>query len=211
MTNNLEKHVLRLIGENVDSPDAFSDITPIRDSVNEAIQELCMLTGSYKKVYNLPLYADRQFYRMNWEKDHFGWVVEAWDRSRNFKLEQTDVLTLANEDMFWMQRTGNPDSYVQVGENILGIYYKPSANGVVLELTCVCIPKFYIEDADPIRLREVYQRAAVYFAVNEFYASRGNASRASEYLKLYLETAGLMNMHPDTAERMYQMATEKAQ
>ena len=209
MTNDLEKHVLRLIGENVDSPDVFSDITPIRDSVNEAVQELCMLTGSYKKVYNLPLYADRQFYRMNWEKDYFGWVVEAWDRSRNFKLEQTDVLTLANEDMFWMQRTGNPDSYMQVGENILGIHYKPAANGIVLELTCVCIPKFYTEDADPIKLREVYQRAAVYFAVNEFYASRGNASRANEYFKLYLETAGLMNMHPDTAERMYQMGMEQ--
>lgn len=207
--NDLEKHALRLIGENASSPDVFTDtasgMAPIRDSINDAIQELCMVTGSYKKTYLLPLYADRMFYRMGWEQDHFGWVVEAWDRSRQRRLEQTDVLTLAMQDGFWMERTGNPEEYMQIGEDILGVFYKPSANGIVLELTCACIPKKYTVDTDPVKVREVFQKAAVYLAVSEFYASRGNASRATEYLNMYLETAGLTMMHPQTAERVYQM------
>lgn len=206
--NSLETHVLRIIGENPDSPDVFTDtdsgMAPVRDSINDAIQELCMVTGSYKKTYLLPLYEDRMFYRMGWEQDHFGWVVEAWDRSRGMRLEQTNVLTLAMTDGFWMERTGNPEEYMQIGENILGVFYKPSANGIVLELTCACIPKAYAADTDPIKVREVFQNAAAYLAVSEFYASRGNASRATEYLNLYLETAGLMSMHPEAAERVYQ-------
>ena len=77
--NSLESHALRLIGENTSSPDVFSDtaagMAPIRDSINDALQELCMLTGSYRRPYLLPLYADRQFYRMSFERDYFGWVV----------------------------------------------------------------------------------------------------------------------------------------
>ena len=207
--NSLETHVLRIIGENPSSPDVFADtdsgMAPVRDSINDAIQELCMVTGSYKKTYLLPLYADRMFYRMGWERDYFGWVVEAWDRSRQMRLEQTDVLTLAMTDGFWMERTGNPEEYMQIGEDILGVFSKPSANGIVLELTCVCMPKPYTADTDPVKVREVFQNAAVYLAVSEFYASRGNASRATEYLNLYLETAGLMSMHPESAERVYQM------
>ena len=104
-----------------------------------------------------------------------------------------------------MKRTGNPDMYLQLGKDIIGIYRKPSANGIVLELECVCIPKAYVEDTDPVKVREAFQRAAVYLSVSEFHASRGNAQRAMEYLNQYIETAGLSGIYPETAERQYQM------
>jgi len=163
-----------------------------------------MVTGSYHKTYLLPLYADRQFYRMGWEADYFGWVKEAWDRSRQIRLTRTDVLFLSNYDAWWMKRTGNPYQYLQIGEDIIGIYHKPSANGIVLELDCVCIPKAYSTDNDPIKIRDVFQRASVYYAAGEYYASRGDAKRGAEYLNKYLETSNLMVLHPDTAERHYQ-------
>lgn len=211
--NSLESHVLRLIGENVDSPDVFTDtaagIAQIRDSLNDGIQELCSLTGSYRRMYLLPLYADRQFYRMGWETDHFGWVVEAWDRSRGRRLEQTDPFRLTQENTNWMQDSGNPDEYIQIGADIFGTYRKPSANGIVLELTCVCIPKAYTSDTQPVKLREQFQRAAVYYAVCDFYASRGDAKRAIEYFDRYIETAGLMTIHPQANERQYQFGQEQ--
>lgn len=211
--NDLETHVLRLIGESPDSPDVFLDtddgMAPVRDSINDAIQELCMVSGAYKRTYLLPLYEDRQFYRLDWQQDYFGWVTEAWDRGRGRKLTLTDVVTVAGKDQLWMQHGGNPDEYMQLGMDIIGVYPKPSANGTVLELTCVCIPKPYATDTDPVKVREIYQRAAVYFAVSEFYASRGNAQRATEYHGRYMETAGLMAMHPATAERVWQGQTEK--
>jgi|SRR3990172_7023753 len=210
--NSLEKHVLRLIGEDILNPDVFTDTTSgmaqIRQSVSDAIQELCMVTGSYKRTYLLPLYADRIFYRMGWEADHFGWIVEAWDRNRRVRLEQVDLMALNNYDPLWMKRTGNPDMYMQIGEDILGIFRKPSANGIVIELDCVCIPKTYTEDTDPIKVRDQYQRAAVYLACSEFHASRGDAKRAVEYLNSYIETAGLMVLLPEQAERQYQSKSQ---
>jgi len=141
---------------------------------------------------------------MAWEQDYFGWVVEAWDRNRRRRLIQTDLMRINYDDSLWMQRTGNPEQYMQIGADILGIYFKPSANGIVLELHCVVIPKPYTAESDPVKVREVFQRAAVYSAVSEFYASRGDAKRAVEYFDRYVETAGLMSLKPDSQERAYQ-------
>ena len=45
--NSIEKEVLKLIGENTTIPDVFNEvgIKQIRDSLNDAIAELCMVTG----------------------------------------------------------------------------------------------------------------------------------------------------------------------
>ncbi len=206
--NALEKQVLKLISENSDSPDVFTDdatgMAQIRDSINHGVQQLCMVTGSYKKTYFLPLREDCQFYRMNWETDHFGYVVQAWDRSRHFRLEQTDLVLLTSEDPGWMQRTGYPEKYLQVGYQYIGVYFKPSASNIVLELDCVVIPKPYTTDTDPVKLRETFERAVVQFAVSEYHASRGDAKRATEYLTKSLETAGLKKLNPQMNERQYQ-------
>lgn len=205
--NDLETHVLRLIGENVSSPDVFTDtatgIAQIRDSLNDAIQELCMVTGSYRRTYHLTLMANRQFYRLAPQNDYLGYIVGCWDRHLKRRLERTDPLSLSNADGWWMKRTGLPLKYMQLGLTHVGIYMAPSAKGVVLELDCVMVPKAYTEDEAPIKLRNNFQRAAVYLAVSEFYASRGDAPRATEYLNRYLETAGLMQLRPQMAERQY--------
>ena len=150
-------------------------------------------------------------FRSGWEKDHFGWVVECFDRSRRKRLTQTDLIKLSHDDPWWMQRDGFPEQYLQIGADIIGLYFKPQANGIVLELECVCIPKPYNYDTDPIKLNEAYQRATVYYAVSEFYAARGDAKRAAEYFKRYMETADLMGLHPETQERQFQFNQQGAQ
>ena len=55
--NVLEREVMRLIGESADSPDAFTNITSIRDSINDAIEEITVVTGSVKRDYTLPLHG----------------------------------------------------------------------------------------------------------------------------------------------------------
>lgn len=206
--NDLETHVLRLIGENTSTPDVFLDtdagMAQIRASVNDAIQELCMVTGSYRRTYHLALLANRQFYRLAPQNDYLGYVVGCWDRYLKRRLTRTDLLAMSATDPWWMKQTGPPLRYMQLGLNHIGVYMIPSTKGVVLELDCVMIPKPYADDAAPVKLRGNFQRAAVYLAVSEFYASRGDAKRAQEYLTRYLETAGLMQLHPVTAERQYQ-------
>jgi hypothetical protein len=210
----LEKETLKLIGEDVSSPDVFLDtatgLAQIRGSINDAIQQMCMVTGSYKKRYFLPLREDCQFYRISWEQDYFGYIVSAWDRIRHTKLEQTDVIRLTAEDAWWMQRNGYPEQYIHIGYQYLGIYMKPSSSDNVLELDCIVIPKAYSTDNDPIKMREAFQRATVQMAVSEFYASRGDASKATERLNEALETANLKNLHPDAAEQQYQFGGYRA-
>jgi hypothetical protein len=207
--NDIETHVLRLIGENISTPDVFTDddsgIAQIRTSLNDAIQELCMVTGSYRRTYHLSLLANRQFYRLAPQNDFLGWIVGVRDRSQKRSLHRTDVLAISAADPWWMKRTGPPLEYMQLGLTHIGIYMAPSTNGVVIEADCVMIPKPYTEDTAPVRLRDNYKRAAVYYAVSEFYASRGDAARAGEYLQRYLEMAGLKALHPSMAERQYRL------
>ena len=205
--NALETHVLRLIGEDTASPDVFADtdagIAQIRGSLNDAIQELCMVTGSYRRVYHLALLQYRQFYRLAPQDDYLGYIVGAWDRSQHRRLERTDLAAMARNDPWWMKSTGPPLKYMQLGLEHIGIYMMPSANGIVLELDCVMIPLAYADDGAPIKLRANFERAAVYLAVSEFYASRGDAKRAQDYLNRHLETAGLMQLHPVQPERQW--------
>jgi len=213
--NALEKEVLKLIGESVESPDVFTDdstgMAQIRDSINHGIWMITMATGGYQKRYVLPLRNDRLFYRISWEGDYFGYVIQAWDRERHKKLEQTDVLKLSCEDPWWMQRTGYVEKYFHIGYQFLGIYRKPSADNWVLELDCACIPKAYSSDTDPIKLRQNFERAVIQFAVSEYHASRGDGKRATEWLNQSIETAGLKKLNPQMAERQYQFGGYKTQ
>ena len=71
--NVLETHVLELIGEDPDDPDVFFDtdagMEPIRDSINDAIEEIAMLAGSGKRTYRIPLKANQSFYRLDFRQD----------------------------------------------------------------------------------------------------------------------------------------------
>ena len=189
--------------------DVFTDtdagITPVRDSINAAIQEICLASGSYTRVYHLPLYAGRFFYRMEWAVDHFGWVVDCWNRRRKNKLVQTDISTLALDDPWFLNNVGTPDRYMQIGWKYLGFDKAPSAHGDTLEITCVVIPKAYTSNTDPIKLRPVHQQAASQYAAMEFYASRGDVPRATEWMARYMESAGLAAFHPQQPERTFEI------
>lgn len=202
--NTIEKEVLKLIGENTTSPDVFTDTTAgmeqIRDSINDAIAELSMVTGAYRRTYFLPLSASTLFYTLNWETDYFGYVLSATDRTRHITLTQTDPISLGAINSDWLETTGDPTHYLQVGYNTIGIYRKPSASGKVIELDCVCIPKEYTAGTDQIKVRNDHRRACVAFAVSEFYASRGDARRAQEWHTQYVEVAGLARLKPRTQE-----------
>jgi hypothetical protein len=71
------------------------------------------------------------------------------------------------------------------------------------------MPKAYTEDYEVIYLREYLQRAAAYFAVSEYHASRGDAKRGQEYHVKYLETAQITQLNVKTFERQFVSNTKK--
>jgi hypothetical protein len=210
--NNIEEHTLRLIGENVTSPDVFTDdatgMAQIRSSISDAIQELCMILGAYTRDYHLPLLADHQWYRLAPEHDYIAYITEVIDYSRHRKLTQTDLHTISLNPWF-LKQNGSPEEYFFVGHNVLGITPYPSAEGTMLILKCVCMPKPYTEDYEVIYLREYLQRAAAYYAVSEYHASRGDAKRGQEYHTKYLETAQITQLNEKTFDRQFVSNTKK--
>jgi hypothetical protein len=130
-------------------------------------------------------------------------MSEAFDRNRRVRLTQTDPIALSSFDPQWMASNGDVTHYYHVGINKIGLYRRPSTSGGVLELKCVCIPKPYEEDTDIVKLRENYRRASVFYAVSEFYASRGDAVKAKDFLDQYLETANLMRLKPLSIQQQY--------
>ena len=211
--NALETKVLELIGEDPNSPDVFVDtvagMAPVRDSLNDAIQEISMLTGSYKRQYLLPLRTGQAFYRFKLQNGYLGWVTDVWDVNRRFRLAQTSVGKLSAADPRWMVGSGFPEQYMQLGEDIIGFHRKPSATTNVMEITIVEIPHAYSTDTERIKLRESFQYAAVLFAVGEYWASRGDVQEARAYGACYLDALGLREEYSPTREYTPTLSTNK--
>lgn len=211
--NKLERHVLELIGENTTSPDVFTDTTsgmePIRDSINDAIQEITMMTGSYKETYRIPLRTENNYYRLKFNRGQFAWVTDAWLVQNRWRLTQTDLNKLNAEDPRWMVYRGSPEQYFHVGTNLIGISPRTSSSTDVIELNCVVIPESYTSDTDRIKLRDDFQWAAVHYAVSEYYAGRGDKKNAMVHHNKYLQKLGVQESYPESLENTYTFNTEK--
>lgn len=209
--NALETKVLELIGEDPENPDVFTDanMAPVRDSLNDAIQEIVMLTGSKVSKYYLPLRQEQMFYRFALNYGHFGWVTDAWSINQRRRLEQTDLIKLSSQDPRWMVTNAEPREYLQVGQDVIGFYPKPSGSTNTIELTIVEIPKAYELDTDRVNLREDFHYAAVNYAAGEYWASRGDARQADTYMANYLKALGIREMHNNTHDKVAHFKTEK--
>ena len=209
--NNLEKQVLRLIGESVTSPDVFTDIQPIRDSIADAIQEIVMLTGGYHDRFSIPLVANKTFYRLTLVNGDVGWIDSAWLSNIKVPLVQTDLVMLNQADPRWMTRASRPEDYFLVGTNVVGVTPKPASSSDVVELDAVVIPAPYTRDNDPAKVRDAYRYAPVHYAVAEYYASRGNARQAEESFALYASLLGDRLGYQPARERVYTASSGKTQ
>jgi hypothetical protein len=212
MMNSLETEVLELIGESTTSPDVFTDdatgMAQIRDSLNDAIEEISMLSGSVSRTYPMLLRSGQAFYRMDFKAGRFAWVTDAWLISPKRRLEQTDLIKVTAHNPRWLKNSGNPNAYGQIGPDVFFVWPCPSAE-LICELNCVVIPERYVEDYDRVRLRSMFHHAAVRFAVGEYYASRGDAQQAVYHHNKYIEGMQAMGLYPKSYERPYYFRTEK--
>lgn len=212
--NALETKVLELIGEDPASPDVFVDtddgLEPIRNSLNDAAQEIVMLTGGVKQTYLLPLREDIGFYRISLQTGYVGWITDAWLINQGRRLEQTDLIRVTAHNPRWLETRGSPDSYLPIGYDVIGFYPTPGGDSDVVELTVVEIPAEYATSVDPIKVREQFQYAMVNYAVSEFWASRGDAAEAQTHYARYVDAVNLRtdwNMIRDSRGFTTQKAT----
>lgn len=211
--NTIETHVLELIGENTASPDVFTDddtgMAQIRDSINDAIEEISLMTGTYNQTYYVSLRQHRTFYRFRFAEGYLLWITDVWLRTQKRRLEQTSLIKLINFNPRWLYNTGTPHSYFPVGFNFFGVFPRPSSDTDLLEINCVMSPARYTADTDRVKLRKNWEWGAAHYAVGEYYASRGDAKNAIFHHNKYLERLGMNLQYPAASEREWQIQTYK--
>lgn len=211
---DLEKQVLQAIGESTDSPDVFTDdaegMSQIRDSINDAIEEISMLSGSVNRNYHMLLRPNVAFYRMDFKRDRFGWITDAWLISLKRRLEKTDLITMQAFNPRWLKNNGNPQSYGLIGYDVFFVWPCPAAE-LIVDLSCVVIPDRYVNDYDRVKIRHIFADAAVNFAVGEYYASRGDAKQALERHNSYIGGLQEIGLYPKSHEKQWSYQTNKQQ
>jgi hypothetical protein len=211
--NELETNVLEMIGEDTSSPDVFTDtdegMKPVRDSLNDAIEEINMVSGASKRIYTLPLRSSTNWYRLAMEQGVFAWPTNIWLVGIGRRLEQKDFEWLIAYNPRWLYNTGSPERYCLVGTDWLCVHPAPATDSDTLEIEMVVIPDRYTNDAQRIQLRDTFHWAAVHFAVGEYWASRGDAKTALVHHNIYLKKLGIIDLYPETADRQWQYKTEK--
>jgi hypothetical protein len=206
--NDMEQSVMYLIGEDPTNPDVFtsaSGITLIRDALNHAIWEICFLTGTYIREFQIETVANKIFYELDTGEDYVGWILEGRNESKRYKLERASLPELAKSDPWWLKTTSDTYGYYQIGNRMIGIWYPPSSGGNVLTFKVAAIPGAYTYGTDPTSLRELWENAAIHFAASEYYASRGNAKRATTHLIRYMTAMDIMQHHPEQVEKVRTM------
>jgi hypothetical protein len=193
--NSVETLVLQLIGEDTSSPDVFTDdsegMALIRGSINDAVEEISIITGGYKENYLIELREGRVFYRLDFAGGDVAWITDAWLTTQRRRLEQTDLLKLSDYNPRWLISNGPPRSYFPVGLDFIGVWPKPGADTDILELTAVMVPTRYTRDTDRLRVRRDLEWAAAHYAVGEYYASRGDARSAIDHHTQYMDHVGI--------------------
>jgi hypothetical protein len=211
--NYLERQTLQIIGENTDSPDVFTDneegLALIRDAINDAIQELNMLTGTHKRDYLLPLFANKPFYRLEFKRDFFGWVTDAWIQTYRRRLEQTDIFRLNKYNPRWMQNVGTPQSYYPIGNNWIGIWPTPGGSNLAIEIQAVIIPEQYDTEHDRIKIKEAWTCVCTNYAASEYYASIRDFKTAQYFLGLYSEAISDVAGIQIAADKRWNLRTGK--
>jgi hypothetical protein len=96
-----------------------------------------------------------------------------------------------------------------IGLDKICLHPIPSSSTGTLEITCAIIPDRYTTDTDRVKLRSEFKWAAVNYAVAEYFASRGDAKRATEYFSKYAPQLGLQDQYPESQERTWQFQTGK--
>ncbi len=211
--NDIETHVLDLIGENSSSPDVFTEgseqFDQIRGSINDAIEEISMITGINKRTYYLSMRAEKNFYNLDFTDGDVAWVTDVWFLPIGRRLVQKDFIAFTNYNPRWLYNNANPERYCMIGLDKIAIHPAPSSSDGTLEITCVVIPERYESDTDRVKLRDEFKWATVNYAVSEYYASRGDAKRSVDYFNRYAKKLGLQDQYQESKEREWVFKTEK--
>ncbi len=201
--NSIENRILRAIGEDPSSPDVFtsSNLTPIRDSVNDAMEELCTLSDSIVNVYKLPLIADTNLYKMEWAGNQLCYVASVLLPETQKQLRATTLSAVEKYDRRWMSTVGTPTMFFPLGVDLLGLYPMYSDEGYYADIRCVVLPNRYETSTEPIQIRGDWEDAVVNYAVAEYFLGVGDLEKSIRWFSEYSKYAGKFGFRTTMPDR----------
>ncbi len=190
--NSIETRVLRFIGESTSSPDVFtsSNLDPIQDSINDAIEELCTMSNSVINTYRISLVAETNLYRLDFDRNQFCYIVSAYLPDKNRSLSQSSIGAVEKYDYRWMSTNNTPLMYFPIGVDQVGFYPMYSSSGNQVELKCAVLPERYSRDTEVLQIRSDWEDALVNYAVAEYFANVQDWEKATHWFAEYSKYAG---------------------
>jgi len=190
--NTVEERVLRFIGEDTSSPDVFtsSNITPVQESINDAIEELCTLSKSVVNTYRIPLVADVNLYKIDLVRNQFCYIISAYLPDKKRSLRQSSIGAVEKLDYRWLSSANTPVMYFPIGVDQVGFYPMYSSSGNQVELQCAVLPERYTRDTEVLQIRSDWEDALVNYAVAEYFANVQDWEKATHWFAEYGKYAG---------------------
>lgn len=201
--NSIETRVLQFIGEDTSSPDVFttSNLTPIRDSINDAIEELCTLSESVVNTYKIPLIANTNLYKIDFSTNQFCYILSAFLPDKEKKLTATTLSGVERLDRRWMSTTNTPMMYFNIGVDQIGFYPMYGVDGHYVELRCVTLPKRYSRSTEVLQFREDFEDALVNYSVGEYFLSVQDLEKSARWFGEYNKYSGSFGFRTNMPDR----------
>ena len=109
----------------------------------------------------------------------------------------------------WLKTSGTPTNWFRVGTEVLGLWPKPDSSNGLLDVMAKIVPKKYDNSLDRVRIRDQFKWGAVYYAVGEFYASRGDLELATKWHNEYLKQVGIQSLYRSQKDRAITFKSNK--
>lgn len=189
----VKKMVMDIIGEDSSSPTYWTSSNDIEleDYINDAVEEVCVLSGVYTQDLLLPLHASRDYYSLDPGKGgEFLYVNSVRVIPEGYSVGMSDPLKLTREDYNWMTRTGTPRTFFFVNPDMLRVVPMSSTEGQSLEILASTIPPTYTLDSEVIDLDESLISVVVAYAASMIFLSMRAFPKASLWSKVYMEGIG---------------------
>lgn len=185
--------VMDIVGEDSSAPTYWtsSNDIEIEDYINDAIEEVCVLTGGYKQDLVLPLHASRDYYRLDPGKGgEFLYIDSIRVEPEGYSLGMSDTTKLTREDYNWMTRTGTPRTFFFVNPDMIRVVPMAGTAGQSLEILASTIPPTYTLDDEVVDLDESLISVVIAYAASMILLSMRSFPKSSYWLKVYMEGVG---------------------
>lgn len=196
----IKKSVMDIIGEDSITPTYWTSSNDIEleNYINDAFEEVCILTRHYKEDLYIPLMANKKHYRISGGKGgQFLFLSSVRVLSNNDNLYMTDPFQLSRQDSRWMTSTGTPRLFYMVGLDCMRIVPYPTTSGDTLECKGVIIPPSYTDDDEQIDIGDAFIGAITSYASYMVFLSLRMFDKAALQLIEFNNVIGLYGVKAD--------------